>query len=230
MVKNLEAQPPKAYILCMRKIPFVNEEIYHIYNRGTDKRVIFEDEYDFQRFLQSLQEFNFLDPIGSIYEHSRLKKEEFGGSTSKSDKLVEIIAYCLNPNHFHLLLKQVTERGVEKFMQRLGTGYTMYFNKKYERSGALFQGRFKAVYVGTNEYLLHLSVYVNLNDKVHKLGGSTSKSSLNEYVGNIKNGSVVICDKEIILGQFKNINEYQLYAESTLKGIQERKLLMNEKF
>jgi putative transposase len=215
----------------MRKIPFANEEIYHIYNRGTDKRVIFEDEYDFQRFLQSLKEFNTLDPIGSIYEHSFIKKQQLGGLASKSEKLVEIIAFCLNPNHFHLLLKQVSDNGIQKFMQRLSTGYTMYFNKKHERSGSLFQGTYKAVYVDSNEYLLHLSVYISLNNEVHELGGLASKSSWGEYMGQTGNKEdEFLCKKEIILEQFKDAKEYQAFAKNVLDGIKERRLLAEEKF
>lgn len=218
----------------MRKIPFTNEEIYHIYNRGTDKRTIFEDPHDFQRFLQSLEEFNAIDPIGSIYEHSfKKQKPQIGDSISKSEKLVEVIAYCLNPNHFHLLLKQVSEQGIQKFMHRLGIGYTMYFNKKNSRSGGLFQGKFKAVHVDTNEYLLHLSVYVNLNDQVHQLGDRISKSSWKEYVGETRKerrGEREICQKEVIFGQFKNTQEYRVFAQNTLKGIRENRLLQNEQF
>jgi REP element-mobilizing transposase RayT len=222
----------KWYYFYMRKVIFANEEIYHIYNRGTDKRVIFEDEYDFQRFLQSLQEFNTLEPIGSIYENSFVKKQEhaqLGNSVSKSEELVEIIAYCLNPNHYHLLLKQISDGGISKFMHRLGLGYTKYFNTKHERSGALFQGKFKAIHVNSNEYLLHLSVYVNLNYKVHLLGNSVSKSSWKEYMGEIEKEGV-ICEKGIILGQFMSIKEYEVYAKNVLQGIQERKLLAEEKF
>jgi REP element-mobilizing transposase RayT len=215
----------------MRKIPFANEEIYHVYNRGTDKRTIFEDPYDFQRFLQSLEEFNTLDPIGSIYEHSFVKTHELGHSMSKSeDGLVEIIAYCLNPNHFHLLLRQVSENGISKFMQRVGNGYTKYFNHKNERSGSLFQGTFKAIHVDSNEYLLHLSVYVNLNNEVHKLGHQMSKSSWGEYTRKIQKGEVGLCEKEVILGQFQDTQEYQRFAQNTLKGIQEKRLLQNEQF
>jgi REP element-mobilizing transposase RayT len=214
----------------MRKIPLANEEIYHIYNRGTDKRTIFEDPYDFQRFFQSLQEFNTLDPIGSIYEHSFIKKEQLGSLAPKSESLVEIIAYCLNPNHFHLLLKQVSANGISKFMQKVGTGYTNYFNKKQDRSGSLFQGTFKSIHVDSNEYLLHLSVYVNLNDKVHGLGSLASKSSWDEYMGKLEKGEVGICEKEVVLGQFKNDREYRIFAKNVLKGIKERKILQNELF
>ena len=169
-----------------RKIPFVTGEHYHIYNRGVDKRDIFGDQEDLDRFFKSINEFNTLDPIGSIYESS------FGGSTAKYSKLVELICYCLNPNHYHFILQQVTDGGISEFMKRLG-GYTWYFNNKYKRSGSLFQGRFKSVHIDSNEQLLHTSVYVNLNDKVHSRGGSTAigvttaelvRSSWQEYIGN----------------------------------------------
>jgi len=77
--------------------------------------------------------------------------------------LVEIIVYCLNPNHYHIILRQVSEGGVSKFMLKLSSGYSSYFNKKNKRSGSLFQGRFKAVHIDSNEYLLYLSAYVNKN-------------------------------------------------------------------
>jgi len=210
--------------MTIRKAPFVNEEYYHVFNRGVDKRQIFNEYKDLNRFFQSIQEFNTIEPIGSIFEN--FFRKSLRSSTPKP--LVSFVCYCINPNHYHFILRQVVNRGIERFMQKLGTGYTNYFNKKYERSGSLFQGRFKSVRVDSNEYLLHLSAYVNLNDKVHPLGSSTpkwTKSSWEEYVSGVKNG---FCEKDIVLGQFKNSAEYKEFAESSLIDIKERKEM--EKF
>jgi len=168
-----------------------------------------------------MSEFNTLKPIGSIYEKSF---EKLGSYTSKqeSEKLVEFVCYCVNPNHFHFLLKQLNTDGIKKFMHRIGTGYTKYFNNKYKRSGNLFQRPFKSVHIDSNEYLLHLSAYINLNGRVHKLGSDTSKfsmSSWEEFIGN-KN---CFCEKSIILGQFNNILEYKNFTENSLNDILERR-------
>jgi len=203
----------------MRKLKFITGEYYHIFNRGVDKRIVFQDKKDLERFLKSMEEFNTINPIGSIYEHSRLKNK-FGNLVSKKTKLVNFICYCLNPNHYHFILEQLVDGGIEKFMHRLGVGYTNYFNKRYNRSGALFQGTFKAIHISSNEYLLHLSAYVNLNDKVHNFGNLVSKkSSWEEYVGN-KDG---FCKKDIILNQFNSISEYRNFSKVSLEIIKERK-------
>jgi REP element-mobilizing transposase RayT len=186
--------------------------------------------------MQSLTEFNTLEPIGSIYEHS-FRKHQLGSWTSKCDLdlekamdgLVHIIAYCLNPNHFHLILEQVSERGIEKFMQRFGTGYTKYFNNRHERSGALFQGRFKAVHIDSNAQLLHLSVYVNLNFRVHQYPESALlhiRSSWDEYTDGRISNQRNLCHKEKVLGQFRNTQEYELFANQTLPAIRERKIIL----
>ncbi|MEK7154047.1 MAG: transposase, partial [Patescibacteria group bacterium] len=150
----------------MRSITFETDEFYHVFNRGNNKRPIFLDEFDLLRFLQSMREFNTVEPIGSIYENF-FRKKELGDSIFKQQKLVDLVCYCLNPNHFHLTVKQLVDDGVRRFMHRVGTGFTKYFNQKYKTSGALFQGRYKALHVDSNEYLLHLSAYVNLNNRVH---------------------------------------------------------------
>ncbi|MDO8593797.1 MAG: hypothetical protein Q7R59_02785 [bacterium] len=211
-----------------RKISLAIGEHYHIYNRGVDKRVVFADRYDIHRFFQSMVEFNTIDPIGSLYENSFL---QLGGETPKlSERLVNIIAYCLNPNHFHLILEQLIEGGIGEFMKRLGGGYTGYFNQKHDRSGSLFQGVFKDAHIDSNEYLLHASAYVNLNDRVHQTGGETSKlvkslSSWEEYMDKEIKG---ICEKEIILGQFKSIGEYKKFALSSLESIINRKVELKD--
>ena len=211
----------------MRKTPLVNGEYYHVYNRGVDRRIIFEDRFDTERFFQSMILFNCIEPIGSIFEQSFNKRNsnKLGGSTAKNEKLVEIVSFCLLPNHFHLILKQCVEGGISEFMKRLG-GYTWYFNNKYDRSGSLFEGRFKSIHINSNEYLLHVSAYVNLNDKVHKFGGSTSKlvrSSWGEYVHNTKKPAENMCSTDIVLGQFKNKKEYEIFAKSSLKEILKHK-------
>ena len=132
-----------------------------------------------------------------------------------------------NPNHYHFILEQVVDSGIEKFMQRLGTGYTKFFNHKHKRSGTLFQGKFKAVLIDSNEFLLHVSAYVNLNDKVHQLRSLNSKSSWDEYIKNNYN-NYNFCKKDVILDQFNNREEYKKFAEESLKDIIERKEM--EKF
>lgn len=217
----------------MRKVKFVEGEFYHIFNRGVDKRTIFQERDDLDRFFQSMKEFNVIEPIGSIYENSFNKnnKNRLGNLVSKSEsgnnkqeKLVNFICYCLNPNHYHFILEPLVENGITKLMHKVGLGYTKYINEKYDRSGSLFQGTFKAVHINTDTQLLHTSVYVNLNDKVHQLGNSVSKlgkSSWREYIDeNIKNS---FCTKDIILGQFKNKADYKKFAEESLESILEKR-------
>lgn len=175
------------------------------------------DKYDMERFFRSLVEFNAVDPIGSLYENSR---EQRGGETAtEPEKIVNLVAYCLNPNHFHLILEQLVDGGISEFMKRIG-GYTWYFNNKHERTGSLFQGVFKDVHIDSNEYLLHISAYVNLNDRVHELDNRESalvesRSSWEEYVGE---GTKGICEKEVVLEQFRNIDEYKQFALSSLEA------------
>ncbi|MCK5060208.1 MAG: transposase [Candidatus Pacebacteria bacterium] len=205
----------------MRKITFSLGEFYHIYNRGTDKRAIFKEKNDLLRFFQSMENFNTKDPVGSIYEQSFLKEIQ----KKPKKPLVNFVAYCLNPNHYHFVLEPKVEQGVEKFMHRIGTGYTKYFNAKYQRTGVLFQGKFKASHIDSNEYLLHLSAYVNLNNKVHQLGSRASKlvkSSWDEYTKAGFQGES-ICEKDIILEQFGSRDEYSEFARDSLPQMLERK-------
>lgn len=200
---------------------FAVGEFYHVYNRGTDKRLIFQDSYDLDRFLQSMEEFNSVRPIGSLYERSFRINQPM----RKVPRLVNIVSYCLNPNHFHLLLEQLVDNGISEFMRRLGGGYAYYFNIKYKRIGTLFQGRFKVKHIDSNEYLIHVSAYINLNNKAHRIQNANFKSSWDEYAGKWKKN---ICEKAIILDQFAKPTEYKTFAESSLKDILRRKDLAKE--
>ncbi|MEK9134880.1 MAG: transposase [Patescibacteria group bacterium] len=206
----------------MRKIQFANGEYYHIFNRGVEKREIFTNNLELERFFLSMKEFNILNPIGGLHVAS-FRKESSLRSLASKEKLVSFICYCLNPNHFHFILKQIMDRGIEKFMHRLGSGYTNYFNKKYKRSGSLFQGTFKANHINSDKYLLYTSAYVNLNNRVHQIKNNFFKSSWAEY---IQAGiSYEFCDKEIILDQFVDAQKYQIFAEDALVIAKERKEL-----
>lgn len=208
-----------------RKTPITTGEIYHIYNRGVDKRNIVMEPDDSRRFMRSVKVFNTIEPVGSLRE---IETELSSGSTA-GKPLVDIIAYCLNPNHFHFILRQRVDGGISEFMKRLSGGYTWYFNNKYKRSGSLFQGRYKSLHVDTNEYLLQLSVYVNLNFRVHNYNDSVTKkfiySSWDEYCGESPQG---VCEKSSVLGLFTSSQEYQSFAHQTIVGIYERKVLAQE--
>jgi len=141
-----------------RKVSFVQNEFYHIYNRGNSKQNIFRDKRDYARFQALLFIANGTSPI-DFREVQKNDIFEF----DRGEVQVHIGAYCLMPNHFHMLLTPAVDYGVESFLKKLSTGYSMYFNKKYERTGGLFEGRFKSEYAGTDEYLKYLFSYIHLN-------------------------------------------------------------------
>ena len=153
----------------MKNPKFVDGQIYHIYNRGVDKRKIFLDDSDHFRFTHDLFEFNDTEPaLNLYYKLPNYQSYEVSLRKIKNDRkprelLVEILAFCLMPNHFHLLIKQKQDNGITDFMRKLGTGYTNYFNKKYNRAGSLFQGLFKAILVNREPHFIHLPFYIHVN-------------------------------------------------------------------
>ncbi|HEY4493060.1 MAG TPA: transposase [Candidatus Paceibacterota bacterium] len=195
----------------MRKLPqFENGEYYHIYNRGVDKCDLFKGPKESARFLESMAAFNTVRPVGSLYELSFRDRKLI-----KADKkLVDIIAYCLNPNHFHLILKQLRKGGVSEFMKRLGAGYTCHINEKNKRVGALFAGSYKVKHITSNDHLLHLSAYVSLNYEVHGIKSPVIRSSWQEYIS-IENIDQ-LCNSRVILNQFKSKQEYKKFAEEAI--------------
>ncbi|MFA5936273.1 MAG: transposase [Candidatus Paceibacterota bacterium] len=143
--------------MSIRKNDFAIDEYYHIYNRGNSKQKIFLTKEDYEHFIKMLY---LVNSSRSIVNRDITKNSyEF----DREDTLIDIGIYCLMPNHFHLLVKEKTENGISKFMQKLLTAYSMYFNKKYKRTGGLFEGKFKSEYVDNNQYLKYLFAYIHLN-------------------------------------------------------------------
>ncbi len=161
----------------MRKIKFATDQIYHIYNHGVEKRDLFVDDKDYLRFIHDLFEFNDTRPAipSNIKFASRKPKNDIQSAQiqqcleTKSlnivarERLVNLFAFCLMPNHFHLLAQPKCDKGIEKFMLKLGAGYATYFNQKYKRSGRLFQSTFKATTVERDAYFLHIPNYIHCN-------------------------------------------------------------------
>ena len=229
----------------MKRPIITNNVFYHIYNRGVEKRKIFLDEQDHLRFIHDLFEFNNLDPAPSLTYHFDKHSKEVGLPKIKRQPrklLVELLVYCLMPNHFHIIAKQRIDGGVTTFMRKLGTGYTNYFNQKYERVGSLFQGKYKIVQIKKEPHFFNLPCYVHLNPldliipdwKENKEVKDTKKainflenyrwSSFPDYIGK-KNFPSVIQHESFskFLGspaQYK-IDTIEWLKSSDLKGIKE---------
>jgi len=154
-----------------RKEQFVNDGIYHIILRGLDDNLIFKDVNDYYRGIFSIYEFNNANPVEIKKRRQARRKEkkrEKSGSPSsatldKRDKLVEIYCFCFMPNHIHLLIKQLKEDGLIKFMRKVGTGYAKYFNGKYTRKGYVFQNRFRSVCIEDDKQLQTIFNYIHAN-------------------------------------------------------------------
>ncbi len=143
------------------RVPFAPDEWYHCYSRGVEKRRVFENTRDYQRFIQTLYLANSTEPIHQ--DNLRKFSHEEILSQRRGDLLVAVGAYCLMPNHFHLLLKELVDGGITQFMRKVGTAYTMYFNIKNERVGNLFNKPFRSKHINDDRYLKWVPQYLHLN-------------------------------------------------------------------
>ncbi|PIY58399.1 MAG: hypothetical protein COY98_02190 [Candidatus Yonathbacteria bacterium CG_4_10_14_0_8_um_filter_43_17] len=179
-----------------RNINFSIGEYYHIYNRGTDKRIIFMDEHDYRRFNALLYVSNSIKAV-DINLHFRE-----GGTflelydIDREDTLVDIGVHCPMPNHFHILIREKVEGGIVKFMSKLSIAYSMYFNKRHKRTGGLFEGPFKAKHICTDEYLKYIFSYAHLNpikiiDPKWKENGIIDRVAAQGYLENYEYSSYI---------------------------------------
>lgn len=191
-----------------RKTRFINNHYYHIFNRGVEKREIFTSNSDYERFLETMYYYQFGGAKPKLSTRKRYRLIDF----EKSEKIVEINCYCLMPNHFHLLLRQRDEKGIQGFMGKVLNSYTKHYNTKYKRVGHLFQGTFKAVMIESDEQLIHVSRYIHLNPFVSKLVDSANSypySSLEDFIS--RRGSS-ICAAKPVMDLFKSVNDYKKFV------------------
>ena len=193
-------------------------EYYHIYNRGNSKQKIFHDKQDYQYFIKLLflsngeNKFRTL-PLGNdIYD------------VEKGKQIIGIGAYCLMPNHFHILVTQTEKDGISKFMHKIASGYSHYYNKKYERTGTLFEGKFKSAYIDNDRYLKYLFSYIHLNpvkliqqdwkgkgikDKTQAVSflRDYKYSSFPDYMGVVRKENIIL-NKKIFPDYFPTISNF----------------------
>ena len=143
-----------------RRVPFQTDEWFHCYKRGIDKRTVFESEDDSERFLRLLYLANSSEEI-HLADVSAHTNEIM--MRPRKLPLVSVGAYCLMPNHYHLLLKEINDAGITRFMQKLGTAYAMYFNTKNDRTGNLFMKPFRSRHIGNDRYFQHVVNYIYCN-------------------------------------------------------------------
>lgn len=200
-----------------RSSPLITGEIYHVFNRGIDKRPTFTSEEEFERAVKTLLFYPFAIPSLRLSWFIKLSAEnqikKLNTLRMKPPK-VSILCYCCMSNHFHLLLRQETDGGISKFLSDFQNSYTRYYNTLHERSGPLFMGQFKAVRIESEGQLLHVSRYIHLNPYVSRLLNSLDElrkypwSSLRDYLG--KGGGIL--DREPILGSFSTKNGYKEFV------------------
>ena len=196
-----------------RITPLVTGEYYHIFNRGNDKRDIFTKPRDFRRFLQTFYYYQFTGPKPSFSKFAKSDLNSFKPDPEK--KLVDILCYCLMPNHFHFLVKQLKDNGVSIFLSQISNSYTKYFNIKYTRVGALLQGVFKAVRIETDAQLIHVSRYIHLNPVVSGLIMKPEEyqwSSYPEYITQ----NPFFCSINEIMSLFKSPQKYREFVEAQI--------------
>lgn len=193
--------------------PLVNGSFYHVYNRGVAKRIIFEESENYHRFLETLSYYRFHPTPRKLSTHLRFN-DKLSIDNNVNKQLVKILCFCLMPNHFHLLLQQLEENGISIFIRKVADSFTRYFNTKNDRVGPLFQGKFKAKVVESDEYLLQLSKYIHRNPlKLPLWTNRLPEYSFSSYPGYLnQKRKVEFCDIEDISSYFKN------YGQSSTKN------------
>jgi len=213
-----------------RKTVFSPEEFYHIYNRGMRKQKIFLDDRDRARFLflilfnQSPNTTkNTSVAITHYMQHRMFNVSEHKLAKILKHRMIELISFILMPNHFHLIVKEVEENGISRYMQKVLNAFTKYSNTKYKESGHLFQGPFQAVHIKNNDQLLYTSAYIHRNcrelNRWKKREISYSWSSYQDYVTENRWGELL--KRDVVLDQFKDGDDYRKWVkESAAKELE----------
>ena len=203
----------------MRILRIAPGEHYHIFNRAVNKQVIFHNTGDYIRFLFLILHFQ------SAIKVSHLNREvkEFAESLGQhrvltiEKRMVELVAFCIMPNHFHLIVKELEESGIASYMQRVLNAYGKYYNTKYEKSGHVFQGPYRAVHISDDRQLLHLSAYIHRNpreiSKWFRKEEQYTWSSYQDFIGENRWGKLILPD--IVIGQFRNKAEYKYFVKTS---------------
>jgi len=211
----------------MRIVKIAPGEYYHICNRAVNKQTIFHDTRDYFRFLFLILYFQspmVFQQLGRLVKDFVLSRAlDIKGEVVKKRK-IELVAFCIMPNHFHLIVKELEEAGIATHMQRVLTAYSKYYNTKYEKSGHVFQGPYRAIHISDDPQLKYLSAYIHRNPR--ELVGWLNKvdkyqwSSYQDYIGENRWGDLLVPD--IVLGQFKNKERYHEFVKmSTAKLLEE---------
>ncbi len=200
-----------------RRLVFRNSELYHVFNRGMDKRPTFTNQRELKRAKELMRFYQYKNTPTRFSQFNLLTKElqeESWEKIKKGPKLVEIICFCLMPNHFHFLLKQLEEKGISNFVANFTNAYTKYFNTKYQRTGPLFTGVFKAVHIESDEQLIHLSRYIHLNPVSSSLveESQLENYSWSSYPRYLQHKDDDIIESESVLSFFKTANKYQEFV------------------
>lgn len=220
-----------------QKRNITTDGIYHILNKGVDGRKIFLNDKDYLRFIHDLFEFNDTNPVNNITYFFRNNKSKDIARPYINKKprelLVEILAFCLMPTHYHLLLKPRFDDGISRFMKKLNMGYAKYFNEKYKREGTLFQNRFKSIAITNDAHFIHLPYYIHYNPldliapewrerKISDYGKATQFlkdyrwSSHLDYLGN--NNFPSVTQRDFLLEVFGGNEKYRSSLEKWLKS------------
>ncbi|MBI2595464.1 transposase [Candidatus Daviesbacteria bacterium] len=200
-----------------RKIVFANEGIYHVFNRGLDRRPTFTNKWEFDRAKKLVKFYRHKDiPIrfSKLIQQPEDIRNKILEDLYKSDRLVDILSFCLMPNHFHFLLKQNVDKGIATFVANFTNAYTKYFNTRNTRIGPLFQGIFKAVLVENDEQLVHVSRYIHLNPVVSSIIETDELKNYpwSSYPEYLSQSDDEIAGKALVLNMFKSPKEYQKFV------------------
>lgn len=204
-------------------------EYYHIFNRGVGKQIIFHETSDYSRFLFLVLYFQSalkIEHVGRMVEgFSNSLGQQLGqhpvlaklANDVVKGRNVELVSFCLMPNHFHLVLKEVEERGISTYMQRILNAYGKYYNTKYQKSGHVFQGPYRSVLVQDDRHIQHLSAYIHRNPReISKWFNKEDLyrwSSYQDFIKENRWGELLVPD--VVLGKFKDKKSYHRFVETS---------------
>ena len=204
----------------MRSVPILEDSYYHVYNRGDKKQVLFLCKADYVRFLYLL--LYFQSPVvisqtnravSHFLKHDFFKVQPADLKEILDTRTVEVLNFCKMPNHFHITIHNLTQNGISKYMHRVSNAYAKYFNTKYEKTGHVFQGAYKAKIIDTDEQLMYLSAYIHRNPSEISLWKHDSiKYPWSSYRDYDNNRWGKLLDPSMIMNTYRSFSEYDKYV------------------